>query len=192
MNHNQAPITEKNAETLSFLEQNLEGSGNFKSGVRNIDLHNVLPLELGENSKTGVEASLVAVIKAGQELFGVAAVRKEANSDSTTFALTRIREGKRGQLVDVMKPGTTPSINDIGRTSFNDNQDPLDEATSRNHFSVEFNERGEIVVTDNGSTNGTEIFARFKTTLDADKPLPDGPLANGSWLPRSAELKEFA
>ena len=191
MAHETIPKAEvKNQKTTEYLEEVFNGSDAYHSDVRSIELANVVPVMTAENTKFGIESGLVGVIKAGDELFAVIAVRKDGDSSNVAFAISRFREGERGQLIDVISRNHT-AANDIGRESIRDLQNPIDDTMSRNHFSISLTEAGKIEVADNGSTNGTQLFARFKSEPGAGQELPEGPLDDFTWLPESASLRHF-
>ena len=191
MAHEAIPKTEaKNQKTTEYLEEVFNGSDVYRSDVRSIEISEVAPIITAENAKTGIETGLVSIIRAGDELFAVIAVRKDGDSSDVAFAISRFRDGERGQLIDVISQHHTEA-NNLGRESIRDLQNPIDDTMSRNHFSIKLTESGKITVTDNGSANGTQLFARFKDEPGAEEPLPEGPLDDFTWLPESASLRHF-
>jgi hypothetical protein len=176
----------KNQETIAYLEANFAGSDVFKQDVRKINIANIDPTLVAENN--GIESSIVVMVKAGQEVFAIVAVRKDKDSNQVSFVLSRVREGERGQIVDVMNK-EQPKMQFVGSANFTDRQQPLDQSCSPNHFSVELSASNEIIVTDNGSQNGTQLFARHKDEPRAGEALPSGPLSEGAYLPMSDDLR---
>lgn len=192
MNHNAQSQTNehlRNAETLSHLREVTTGSGEFSGQRRNVRIDTVSSIAQSYNRQTGIHTEMLAVIKAGQELFGV--LKVENKDEKGNFVLSRFMpEGQRGQIVGVMTP-EAPEVAEVGREKFRDINQPLDPEVSRNHFSVTISEHGEIIVTDNGSSNGTEVFANFKGGFAPTPELPIGPLRSSNWAPKSAELAEY-
>lgn len=181
-----SPI-EKNSKTIAWLEQNLTPSDVFKGNQRHFDLRTVIPLAQSEGSVHKIESSMIGIIQAGVELFGVIATRKDGK---VSFVLSRYRQGERGQLVTVLD-ADEPKYDTVGRAFFTDRGDEADDSLSRNHFSVSL-DGGLIKVRDNHSTNGTKLFARLMSDTDADKSFqPDAPLFDAGWLPTSQDLKDF-
>lgn len=188
MNESYIGPQEKNAETIAWLEQNLTPSDTFKGDQRHFDLKTVIPLAQSEGSAHKIESSMIGIIQAGVELFGVIATRKDGK---VSFVLSRYRQGERGQLVTVLN-AEKPRLDTVGRDIFTDRGDEADNSLSRNHFSISLDE-GLIKVRDNHSTNGTKLFAHLTSDTDADKSfqLDAAPLFDGGWLPTSQDLKDF-
>ena len=188
MNHEQStPQIEKNKLTIDYLNNTLSSSGVFKNDVLSIGLDRVVPLVDRHTGEEGIESSLIGVIKAGDELFGLVAVRQDGDNKKVSFAVSQFNEGSNGKFVGAVSKAK-PSLDNFGRAKWHD---ALDATVSRNHFSVELNDRQEIVVTDNGSSNGTQLFAKFKTDSNADEPLPEGPLHTSAWVPDTSDVKIY-
>jgi hypothetical protein len=139
------------------------------------------------NDQEGVEQSLVLVINAGGELFGVVRATVDDSDPEINqqkgFLLTRFaKEGERAHIVGDFsaEKGVT-----VGR---NWQPDLKDAGTiSRDHFQIFLDNSGKsILVSDLGSSNGTSVLrAKSEEELPENTPLSD----ISKWAPRSADVR---
>lgn len=147
------------------------------------------------NEVDGVDQNLRAIIKAGNDYFGVVDFlvidepkSKKANYIEST-AITHHQPGRRAELVCIINKGESPIT--IGR-NINPN---LDDTVSREHFKVSQASDGAIGIIDNDSTNGTKVFEpsdKFgllsNTDKDSGNPIQDIDF----WSVKSIRLKNVA
>jgi len=151
--------------------------------------HEYEPMSEIFSSKEGVSQTLECVIKAGNEFFCVVNSNVQSETDGShqvNTLLTRHIAGGRAELMDIIEENSALSI---GRSSENE----LDKTVSRSHFSIAKREDGLIGITDNGSTNHTEVFSSKQKgknifeEIDTANPLYD----KNFWSIKSEELKNI-
>lgn len=167
------------SEMQSYFDQTQLGSGQI------VELGSQFEMASAINRGVGAEQSLLSVIQAGPELFGVVAVTDTKNPDlQANHVLTRFnKDGGRGEIVGLINPG---SVLTVGRSQENGYSDKV----SRKHFSIGKSAEGVIALSDNRSTNGTRILSTNSEAANTDS---NNPLVNEmSWAPSSSEVKKLA
>lgn len=148
-----------------------------------------------DNRSEGVSQQLQAIIKAGQEFFGIAQTTalvkiqgepKPYIVESTV--LTKHNADERASIVAIVERGHGTEY--VGRA----HQTGLGDQVSRHHFHLEQNLDGSITIIDGHtdgtpSTNGTEVF-ELKDG-DSAKDILDSPLDDiDFWSVKSSDVKQ--
>ncbi len=191
--------TQENYETAVVLPNNP------------VEIDTKEPLRSAVNESQGISQDLLAVVSAGNSLFGIIKIQV-AESEVTKFLVSKLsKETERATIVGIFGEGQTFTV---GRSL----QPELDDLVSRDHFTMSFVE-GKLLLADNDSTNGTEVvqtsginqeinqsqepapFAiksvrriinRFGKHAQAGEELQADPLLNlNIWAPKSADVKEL-
>lgn len=165
---------------------------------------------LGETTEPIAEAvnlgsqtvqSLIGIIRAGDELFGIVKAEITDSNQTSGYLLTKFGDEQRATVVSKI---TESESLVVGR----EHQDGLNAMTSRNHFSIQFGPKG-IEVQDLGSSNGTEVYAHGGIVHDKALTMSGmrrllGRGANNDkahselpgqdfklWAPESAQVKQL-
>lgn len=153
------------------------------------------PMDSCGNSSEGVDQKLRALIKAGDEFFGVVDVDLILRSDSgerpqfvNRTVLTRHIPGERAEIIGFIDNIGKPLV--VGRQF----QPGLSGKTSRDHFTIGTLSEGNVGVVDDKSSNGTEVFQLTEKSAynesrhtDVDNPIDDFDF----WSVKSSEIKDL-
>lgn len=180
------------AETLRDLYQNTT----LRGGKLEIPaFRNESQMSSCDNRTEEVSQQLRAVIKAGQEFFGIvettALIKIQGEPKPyivESTVLTKHNADERASIVAIIERGHGTEY--VGRA----HQQGLGDQVSRHHFQLEQNLDGSITVVDGNtdgtpSTNGTEVF-ELKDG-DSAKNISDSPLDDiDFWSVKSSEVKK--
>ncbi|MEI6851034.1 MAG: FHA domain-containing protein [Candidatus Saccharibacteria bacterium] len=169
-------------------------------------------MDICKNFDEGVMQTLEAVVKAGDNYFGIVKViMEDRSSDEAIYnreviektALTRHIPGKRAALVGFIDSKNGPVT--IGRSETNSEIglleiDDLGVTTSRKHFALAESVDGSVGIIDLDSKNGTTVFEqkddKFKFGLTPEKnrsssalnPIDD--IGLNFWSAKSANIRD--
>ena len=141
-----------------------------------------------------VTQQLRAVVKAGQEIFGIveATIIQQTGSEpliEDAVVITRHNSQGRAEVISTLIRGH--GVEHIGRA----HQTDLGDEVSREHFSITQDVYGGLIIKDgksdgSASTNGTEVF-EIKPS-DKERPnKPDKPWEDFTfWAPESSDVKK--
>ena len=141
------------------------------------------------NLDDGVDQRLRAVVKAGREFFGIVDVRAIGGSDESdgpiflqSTALTRHIPGERAELIGFFHYHQPINIGRAHSPELN-----FSSETSGRHFTAQQNEGGAVLIFDQNSTNGTEVFTLNPALQHTDlkSPIDDFDF----WSVQSASIK---
>ena len=155
--------------------------------------------EIGSCSEPdeGTTQKLQAVIKAGQEFFGLVQVESMIRIPGMaipqlveSMILTKHNSNERATVVAVINRGQ--GVENIGRA----HQPNLGDQVSRHHFYLEQDLDGSILINDGGadgkpSTNGTEIFEKAQNDTSNGAIIDGSPLQdNLFWSAEPSDIKK--
>lgn len=145
-----------------------------------VDLHGV-PFDRATNKHIKMEQELVAVVNAGDELFGLVRATDHERGDAAIM-ITRFADGvhrKRASIVGFV----SARDQEVGRTMLlEDGHGNISPDMSRSHFTAKISSRG-LHVGDSKSLNGTKVLENPSIALATAGQDID------TWCPKSATVK---
>jgi len=191
-----SPESHESATEIAEILRDLYQNTTLKGGKLEIpNFSKEAEMNACENRTDSVTQQLRAVIKAGQEFFGLVQATTLVKIQGETkpyivesTVLTKHNADERASVVAIIEKGQ--GIERVGRA----HQHNLGDQVSRHHFYLEQKSDGSITVTDGNidgtpSTNGTEVFE----LKDGDyaKDIVDSPLDDiDFWSAKSSEVKQ--